>query len=206
MERPKVRIVVILLIIIMIVGRVGLSIPQFQDFFASLTPITLLICFLLVIIYQEQKTYKFWIGALAVWLIGMSSEWIGVHTGFLFGDYKYSSRLGISIYDVPLLIGCNWVLLCLSSIYILKPFAKNRVVTAFLGAILLVGFDIFLEHFAIKFNLWNWNNEQIPIKNYRDWLLVAFLGNLILYSSSNNRIIFQVFIILFLFIFSFCLW
>jgi putative membrane protein len=33
---------------------------------------------------------------------------LGVHTGILFGNYKYGNALGLKLNDVPILIGINW--------------------------------------------------------------------------------------------------
>jgi len=204
MERKRIRLVLGLFVFIMLVGRVGLSIPKYSQFFADLTPITLLICFSLIIYYQKNKNLKFFFLCGLVWLLGMGSEWIGIHTGYLFGNYEYTKRLGFSLFNVPIIIGINWVMLCLSAMYIFKPLTQNRLVAALFGAILLVGFDIYLENFATEFGLWSWKNSFIPLSNYRDWFLIAFLGNLFIYPiAKRNPIALPVFIILFLFIFSF---
>jgi putative membrane protein len=51
-------------------------------------------------------------------------EVVGVKTGLIFGEYKYGSTLGIKLFEVPLIIGFNWVFVILGSISISRLITK----------------------------------------------------------------------------------
>ena len=109
--------------------------------------------------------------ALATWLI----EAIGVNTGLIFGAYTYGHTLGIQVAGTPLLIGVNWVLLSFAIGHLLGNFPEHPLVKAALAATLMVGTDVLIEPVAMAFDLWDWQDGNIPHQNYLGWWMVSFV-------------------------------
>jgi putative membrane protein len=179
MERPKdlsisPRIAIIIIILFHVVGLVGLSIPTTRGLFLSIVPFHLLLMLAVIILSHHKLSSRFGIFALIVFWLGFIAEWIGVHRGWLFGNYAYDETLGLKLAQIPLMIGVNWFLL----IYAVGvTMQRSRLKSAFFriiaGACLLVLLDVLIEPVAIQFNYWHWNTGSIPLKNYACWFLVS---------------------------------
>jgi putative membrane protein len=63
-------------------------------------------------------------------MIGFITEWIGVNTGMLFGQYTYGSVMGWGLGGVPFTIGCNWFVVvyasCVASNLVINYFFKTN--------------------------------------------------------------------------------
>ena len=168
----------IILVALHVVGAIGLSIPEFRDLFLKLTPFHLLATMGLILAFHRGWADSFPIfGAAAFW-IGFGSELIGVHTGYLYGDYIYGPTLGVQLWEVPLVIGVNWFVLSylIGSVFHKTP---NDWVAAFFGAAAMTALDFILEPVAISLNFWAWKWDSIPMSNYLGWFGVSFLIQLI---------------------------
>jgi len=141
----------------------------------KLTPVFITLNLGLVLI-KYQNVSVLWPMVLTAALIGTVAEAIGVQTGIIFGEYIYGSVLGPKIFDTPLMVGVMWALVMIV-IWAQLPdkFGWWRVVMASLGAVV---YDLVLEHFATRFDLWQWNGS-IPLSNYIGWFLVASLIGLV---------------------------
>ena len=173
----KHNISVFFIFIFHIIGAVGL-LSNKQDIFLFLTPFHLLLmislCFVFISFYKFYKTL------LYIFFLGFLVELIGVKTGFLFGDYEYGSSLGFKIWDVPLIIGVNWIILVLGSRGLVNYFVNNNKLQIVFSAVLMVFLDCIIEPVAILLDFWSWNNDIVPIQNYIMWFIVAiFMQNLI---------------------------
>lgn len=168
------------LLILCIVGFTGLSIPFTRDFFASLTPLFLITAFVVLMYYHQNWSVWFVAAALFIAVSGYLIEVFGVRTGIIFGNYQYGSILGVKWLDTPLIIGMNWLMLlyCVHSItYRWKLFP---VVAAFIGAGIMVIYDMILEPIATSLNMWNWDQDIIPLQNYLGWFMFSFFILLLL--------------------------
>ncbi len=168
-----------MLIIVHVVGIIGLSMPISKTFFTSITAVNLLFS-LAVVLYFERGNLKsiapFFMVAFS---IGMLVEIIGVNTGLLFGDYSYSTILGIKLAKVPLMIGINWFTLSFCSLSLLTFIRDNRLKIV-AAAVLMTLLDFLLEPFAIRHGLWSWVGHNPPLLNYLSWfvfsLVICFFG------------------------------
>lgn len=168
----------IILVALHVVGAVGLSLPAYRELFLALTPVHLLATMGLILAYHRGWTEAFPIfGAAAFW-IGFGAELIGIHTGYLFGDYVYGPTLGVKLWEVPLVIGVNWFVLCYltGSVFHKIP---NDMYASFLGATAMTALDYILEPVAISLNFWAWKWDLIPLSNYLGWFAVSFVIQLI---------------------------
>jgi uncharacterized membrane protein len=103
---------------------------------------------------------------------GIAVEWIGVHTGSLFGDYYYGKNFGPKIDGIPILIGVNWAILTFTTHVIAKKFLSSRIAIIALGAFLMVGLDYFLEQICDFSGFWHFDGGAGWF-NYICWFLIA---------------------------------
>lgn len=178
---------IFLLCVVYTVGFAGFSQLFYFPNFELLTPFNLLFS-LAVVFWRHQnhnKASRFFF--FAIFLAGYIVELIGVKTQLIFGAYWYGKTLGFKILDIPLMIGINWVLLvyiCACVAYIIPA---HRFIRAFLAAILMVLLDYLIEPFAIQYDLWQWQNNTIPIQNYIAWFVVGFIMQIAFFYTSIHK-------------------
>ncbi|MCC6549952.1 MAG: carotenoid biosynthesis protein [Ignavibacteriaceae bacterium] len=164
----------IILSVMYTVGIIGHSVDWLYPYMIALTPFTLLFTGSLTLyaagVYR-QKSFVIWF--LITYIFTFFSEYAGVQTGLIFGAYEYSSVLGFSLGDVPLIIGFNWVLVVVGSIYLASFVSKSNAARIPLAGALAVLFDFFLEPVAIGLNYWTWDDVTVPLQNYIAWFLIA---------------------------------
>lgn len=176
----KTLIVGFLVLLFHAVGQTGFLSAAWQQQFIALVPIHLLLMFVLMLISQQTYNRQFFLFLTITYLAGFGIEYLGVHSGLIFGNYQYGDTLGLKWDEIPLLIGLNWVLLIYSvgiSVQYLK--IKNRLIQAVLGAGILVLLDILIEPVAIRFDYWDWQDGVIPMQNYIAWFMVSLAGCLV---------------------------
>lgn len=180
MERTKNIINKYSIVIIYIlygVGVIGHSTSGLYDTMIFLTPFTLLLTGLFVLylsIYNRSKVMLIWVSI--TYLVTFSLEVFGVETGFIFGNYQYGNSLGLKLFDVPLIIGFNWVMVILGTIAIVKLFTDKTSYLLLVAPLLALLFDFLLEPIAIKLDYWIWDNNIIPIQNYAAWYFIALFS------------------------------
>jgi putative membrane protein len=152
---------------------VGVSLG-YQEWFISKTPLHLLVlAFLVIISYPIDTKAKALISGL-FFVVGMFVEWLGVHSGVLFGEYVYGSNLGVMLDGVPLLIGVNWAVLTLITGSISNGLNAPIVVKALAGAGLMLFLDLFIEVAAPQLDYWTFVGGVAPLENYLMWFAVGF--------------------------------
>jgi len=175
-----------LIIILHAVGLLGLS-SSYRYLFLMLSPVNLLLCFLILLINQQEKNKAFTLFCVIIFILGFSLELIGVKTGLLFGEYAYGNTLGIKLLNVPLIIGINWLLLVYCAGVILHKLQLHIVLKCLIGAAMLTFLDVLIEPVAIKLDFWNWNQGQIPIQNYIAWFIISFFMLLLFEKMRFNK-------------------
>lgn len=161
-----------------LVGMAGFAWPAWQDAFAALTPLTLMLSSVVVLWYHRQWTLSFFRYLSALFMAGYLVELLGVKTGAIFGAYHYGATLGTKLFDIPLIIGLNWVLLIYASASVTKYLPLPWWLQAAIAAGFMALLDVFIEPFAIRFDLWNWEAATVPLQNYVAWFVVAWLMQL----------------------------
>lgn len=168
------RIAIGIIILFHVVGLVGLSLPVSRPLFLQIVPFHLLLMLGVIIFSHHKLNSSFGIFILLIFWLGFLAEWIGVHKGWLFGNYTYDSTLGMKLFGIPLMIGVNWFLLIYATGVTLQ---RSRLRSVFFrviaGAGLLTILDVLIEPIAIKFAYWHWLDGSIPLKNYLCWFLVS---------------------------------
>lgn len=190
-----------ILIVIYAVGLIGLN-TTYRDLIADLTPYTLGLSGLLLLINNRDWNRYFAIFFVICWISGYLVELMGIETGLIFGNYVYGDTLGYKLYDVPVVIGLNWFLLVYSCGMIANLFRLNLLIRAIIGAALMVVLDMSLEPVAVALDFWRWDNDVIPPQNYLGWFVIAFLLSVYfqkLRLKEINRLAIALFIIQYIF-------
>ena len=116
-------------------------------------------------------------------LVGMTVEWLGVHTGVLFGTYEYGYNLGPRLDGIPYLIGVNWAILAFITACISAALVKPNWLRAAIGAGLMVFLDLFIEVSAPRLDYWFFEGGIAPVQNYVMWFIVAYALQLVFQRS-----------------------
>jgi len=169
------RKLIIFIGIFYLVGLVGMSLGPFKSFFVELSFFHLLLSFSVLLLGRKIYGSRFWLFLGLAFITGMTVEWIGVHTGFLFGDYYYGNVLGPKLAGVPLIIGVNWAMLSVVSAALLSSLKLAFWLEVILAAFLMVFLDFLMEPVAVKLGFWYWKGGVIPNFNYVCWFLIAGL-------------------------------
>ncbi|NCD68183.1 carotenoid biosynthesis protein [Mucilaginibacter agri] len=177
MERPprlNSKLAIFIIILFHAVGLVGLMLPETHTLFLKIVPFHLLLMLLVVFFSHKSIDSKYTGFVLIIYLSGFVAEWIGVHTGWLFGNYAYGDTLGTKLFDIPLTIGVNWFLLIYATgVTTKRMHVKKKWARVLLGALIMVLLDEQIEPIAIRFDYWHWHNDAIPVTNYICWFLVS---------------------------------
>lgn len=162
------------LIIFYIIGIAGMLLPVTSELFIFLTPLALLMSFgLLMIHHQPGFNTKNITVFIFIFISGIVVEIIGVQTGLIFGTYTYGKGLGLKIFDTPILIGMNWLLLVYTTGTIMQKVKIATGLRIAAGASMMLVYDLVLEQVAPKMDMWSWENSEVPVNNYIAWWLIA---------------------------------
>lgn len=159
------------------VGLVGLGLPWTRTFFTYLIPLNFLVTFVIILISDQSDQKKLVPFALAILVISYLIEVIGVKSGIIFGDYAYGKSLGPKLFETPVIIGWNWLMLVYCTSIIASQFTNNRYFISFLATVLMVVFDMALEGPAGILDMWNWDWANIPFQNFIAWFIIAWIFN-----------------------------
>lgn len=157
-----------------LVGIAGFMIRPLEPWFQKLTPFGITAAGALLLWFHHPRNLRSWVIFGGIALAGFLVEVIGVNTQLLFGFYKYGSSLGLKLWNTPLAIGINWLILTYCITALLRPIRDNWYFPL-AGAAIMVIFDWIMEPVAIATDMWGWAFNTIPLKNYIDWFLVSAL-------------------------------
>ena len=181
--------------------------------FIALTPLNLIICAVLIFWTQKIITTPFLVFCIFSYAVGFLAEYIGIHTGTLFGSYTYGKVLGPKWNGVPWMIGLQWMITmyCIGvSMNMLHQKLLQKQIqqklapveqkgllnrskkwmflsTVVDGALLAVLFDYVIEPAATKLGYWKWNTDEIPSSNYFSWWLISMLILVVFYYLSFKK-------------------
>ncbi len=173
--KMNLKTAVFILFLFHVSGLVAILFTPFSDLFLSLTPLNLLVSTFLVFHFHGKISRLQTLSFVVIALAGFGIEALGVATGKIFGVYQYGPVLGWKIFETPLMIGINWILLSYSMTYTWSRLFQNKWLIAFISAISLVVLDVLIEPVAIFYNLWRWESDVVPLQNFLVWGIIAFV-------------------------------
>lgn len=123
-------------------------------------------------------------GILAVSLYSYLIEFVGLSTGWPYGDFFYSISLGPMIHGIPVGLPVFFVPLVLNSfllvrLYDIQSFWKRFSLSV--GLVLLI--DAVLDPAAVALGIWSYGGGLfygVPLSNFGGWLLSASICLLVL--------------------------
>jgi len=195
------RMSIFFLWLINISGFFGMLSDQ-NEFFLSTTPYVLSLTLLLLILNHDLSDKKSKIGLILIFLFGLIVEILGVNYGLFFGEYSYGANLGPKIYEVPYVIGFNWVLLIIATGSISDKLIKGKEIYKILFAsFLMVLIDLLIEKSAPKLDFWEFVISPVPFSNYLWWFIFSLCFQYIFfktvktkeYNLSSNILVIQFF-------------
>lgn len=160
--------------IVYAVGLAGLLFQGTRSQVIGLTPLNLILSFLVPLVFQKKWSPCLFMGLLCSGLCGFFIEYAGVHTGLIFGKYHYGKTLGPGWEGIPYLIGLNWAMLIFFVVSTLSGRLGNAWLISLIGACIMTLYDFVMEPAAIKMGMWSWDNGIIPLQNYLAWFVCSF--------------------------------
>lgn len=160
-------------------AMIGISLG-YQEWFLSKTAFNLFLQLGLLVWVFPIKRLKNFLLFLTLFLLGMGLEIVGVQTGFLFGEYSYGSNLGITVYGVPLIIGCNWAVLVFTGATLSNLVSQNIWIKSLIGASLMILLDIPMELVAPHFDYWTFVGH-VPVFNFLCWFVIGFFMHVLVH-------------------------
>jgi putative membrane protein len=164
---------VVLLVVLYAVGAFGVM-SQWRTQFIALSFANLIVTAGLLLLNVTPLTPKPLWAFLFCGTLGFVIEVLGVKTGFIFGAYSYSERMGPRLFEVPWVIGLNWAVLAHCMLALLGERIRSRFGLVFVGATLMTVFDWFMEPAAIALGFWTWQGQAVPMRNYVAWWVASF--------------------------------
>lgn len=159
-----------------LVGLAGIFFPPTTGLFVALTPVAQLLSLGILIVYHSAGFNWRTIGIFGfVFITGLAVEIAGVKTNQIFGSYFYGNTLGVRIFDVPVLMGVNWVLMIYLTASIAEKWRINTLFKVFISSFSMIIYDFVLEHVASGMDMWHWQNDEIPARNFVAWFILSLI-------------------------------
>lgn len=172
-----------------------------KDFFLSSSPYVLTVTLFLLVVNNSLEK-KFLLRLFYIFFLGLTVEIIGVNFSFFFGEYKYGDNLGIKIFDVPVVIGFNWVLLIiLTGNFADRIFQKSILGKVLFGSTMMILLDLLIEISAPKLDYWEFTVNPVPFSNYLWWFIFSVLFHFIYQSNIKKEYIVSINILIIHFLF-----
>ncbi len=162
------------LIIVYVSGAIGIILKP--SFFLPFTPLSLLLTCAVFLLFQPVQQALYVLAFTVVAVLGFLSEWLGIKTGLVFGEYWYGEALGPKFQGVPVLISLNWALLITAGLLTIGSFYNHRLITPLLSSLLITGIDFLMEQCAGQLDYWYFKEGVAGLHNYLGWFIVSFLG------------------------------
>jgi bisanhydrobacterioruberin hydratase len=174
--RQNNKLVILFFVIFYSVGFVGTINSFTHDFFLKLFPLAIILSFSAILFFHDLKydlrtIYLLIIIAFSGFLI----EVAGISTHIIFGTYSYGETLGIKLFDTPLMIGINWVMLVFATSSVADSLRISNFYKILFASAIMVFYDLLMELVAPLLGMWSWENGTIPARNYVAWFIISVI-------------------------------
>ena len=167
-------------IVFYVVGVTGMMLNETFPVFKKLIPGAILLSVFALAVFHQHFQKKELALFAAIYILAFLAEMIGVNTSLIFGNYRYGESLGIKLFNTPLIIGVNWLLLSYISLSVAAKLKTNAAVQIILASFTMLVYDVIIEQLAPVLDMWAWADNKVPVKNYLAWFVLAFFFNSIL--------------------------
>ena len=154
-------------------------------------PVFILTAAIICIINQKTRTAALLIIA---GLIGFLSEIVGVITSFPYGEYEYTDKLGIKIFDVPLVLICAWIIVSSFALDLISFLKLKKIFFPFVFASITTYYDLLIDPLMSgPLNYWVWRTESegfygVPLENFFGWFLVSLFISILPWKTWSNSL------------------
>jgi putative membrane protein len=174
-------------IIFYTVGFAGIAYSESREMFIKLIPFSLILSFSAIILFHEQPySRRTLLIFCIIYILSFITEMAGVNTHKIFGNYYYGEGLGIKLFNTPLIIGINWVLLVYASGSLVENIRISIMLKIILSAAVMTGYDLILEQASGLLKMWHWHDDKIPIQNYAAWFIMGLIFQAIMRTGGIN--------------------
>lgn len=176
-KKNRESITILLLIILFISGFIFHNIDFTRPYVMSMTDFFLLLTNGLVyyFLWRKAGSFKLFLWSILAFTLTFLTEFAGVATGKVFGNYEYGSTMQIQVGEVPVVIAFNWIILILATYSLSNKLVRNRWIIPVLSSFLIVIFDFIMEPVAMYLDYWQWEGDTIPVQNYIAWFIISFI-------------------------------
>ncbi len=159
-----------------IIAFFGIIFPFSNKFFITLIPWAMLFNLGIVMAFHMPEfNLKSKLVFFTIALAGFSIEAIGLNTGMAFDNYTYSETLGVKLFNTPLILGVNWLLIIYCSSAIASLIRTNVYKKVLIASLIVMVYDIILEGIVGSLGMWQWSGGSTPVYNYAVWFIVALV-------------------------------
>ena len=190
----------IILLLYLVISVYGIAVIAFHlSPLFSITPISTLLAYLFAVLHAGQR--EGWrraiMLAVIVFLTGLTFESIGVATGWVYGPYHYTSKLGpLFLGLVPYLIPLAWTMMIYPSLVIAGRVipadwsgAWRWIAVAGLGGVIMTAWDVAMDPMMVSGGNWVWEVQGayfgVPLQNFWGWWLTTFIALLIYQAAAS---------------------
>ena len=179
------KALVFLALLFLVVGFALSRIPA--EYFVELgsiiavTMISLPACIGLYKIYGQRGLAAF----MALGLLAITIETIGIHTGFPYSPFEYTMGFGYRLFGTtPWTVFIAWSPLVVGSFLLTEKWFKQSWSRALAYLGILVSTDVVLDPGAVARGLWEYSNGgpwfNVPVNNFFGWILSGFIAYMLL--------------------------
>ncbi len=172
--KTRIKQVKIFIIVFYIVGIYGIIIPFTFPLFIKLVPFAIILSLVAILFFHSQRfDLKSTTIFSLIFLLCFLIELAGVNTGLIFGHYSYGKSLGLQVFNTPVIIGINWLLLLYLSCSVVDHLNIHWIFKVVLSSLLMVLYDLVMEQVAPGLDMWRWQRGIVPMQNYIVWFLIS---------------------------------
>lgn len=169
------------LVLVYFSGTIGVLLHP--SFFLPFTPYSLFFTSFVFLLFQEPaKNHRILSAFFGISLLGFFSEYLGLKTGWVFGNYHYGEVLGPKIASVPISISFNWALLVSASTLLVAQKIPHRLWASLVASLLITFLDLIIEQVAPVLDFWYFKEGYAGLHNYLGWFLVSFTGSFLFFN------------------------
>jgi putative membrane protein len=161
---------------------------------ASILSLTIITLPCILALYRQIGGRKTLLTVLGFGIISIIVEASAVLTGFPYGHFNYSSRLGFLLFGlVPPSLALGYIPILIGSITVASQLEPvNRLRFACLGTIFNMLVDMVVDPASVSNGFWAWETPGayygVPLVNFLGWLLTGFVYINIFYQIAGDRL------------------
>ena len=96
------------------------------------------------------------------------------------------------------MMSVTWLTTVYLTRHIAELVAKDPLLVSLFASALMVALDFFIEPFAIKYGMWSWANQVVPMQNYIAWFVIGVFLQYVFIKTikmPNNKLALPIYLI-----------